>query len=96
MTHDETIKRCPYCTYKDTVKNFSEWEKDGKQGIIGHTDGIMILRCPQCENPIKYDCTRNLFLRLDQNASFINKNLVKLLACWGILVLLVWLINKVL
>jgi hypothetical protein len=94
MTQVETIKKCPYCYYQDTVRNFSEWEKNEKRGTIGTTDGFMILMCPKCENHIKYDCSRNLFMRLDQNASFINTKLLKLLLGWGLLVFAVWLFNK--
>lgn len=94
MKQAETIKKCPYCYYEDAFKNFSDWERNGKHGTIGNTEGFMILMCPKCENHIKYDCSRDIFLRLDQNANFINTRLIKLLVGWGALMFVVWLFNR--
>lgn len=66
---DKIIRRCPYCGYEASVKDFGTWEKDGKRGLLGKTsEGFIIFLCPQCENLIKYDTLSNKFLKLEQKS----------------------------
>ena len=64
---EKIIRKCPYCNFESSLKQFVSWEKNGKRGYLGKdTEKFIMLLCPECENHIRYDPLSGKFYRLGQ------------------------------
>jgi hypothetical protein len=66
----EAEKECPHCGFRESLKHFGQWERDGKRGLLGKTpEGYIVFLCPQCGLEIKYDSVLDRFEKNEGSGS---------------------------